>query len=285
MAWGRLCVCAFDLQVLHYCFLILQGQPLRDSVVAALANHEAVRFVRVERALEGEIAAGLCFRTVEVTTPTYWAAGGMLAFAGMLWEDFTNTGVPEVPRYSVTHKLGTGATSIVYCAMPQGVASGESGGADGAGGAGAGSRQGVRAYIAVKTARPGMEACLSEERVLLQRVEDFDKLRRVVRIASDVEALDNMPLSPSRGRAPKGPSSAAPAAPATLCLVPVCRHFKHYCVGGPHFSLHHALQFLEGLEAIHSAGLVHRDCRPSNIMVDPDGDLIVGDLGFAVEVR
>ncbi len=284
MAWGRLCVCALDLQVLHYCFLILQGQPLRDSVVAALANHEVVMFVRVERAKEADTAAGLCFHTVEVTAPTGWTTGGMSTLAGMLWEDFTNTGVPEVLGYSVTHKLGTGATSIVYCAVSQAVPSGESGGAAGAGGAGAGAGDGsdVGPFIAVKTARPRMGACLMEERAVLERVAPFDKLRRVVRIACGVEASVHSPSSPSHGRGTR--PSAGAAVPATLCLVPVCNHFKH-SVGGPHFSLRHALQFLEGLEVIHSANLVHRDCRASNIMVNPNGDLIVGDLGFAVEVR
>jgi serine/threonine protein kinase len=41
------------------------------------------------------------------------------------------------------------------------------------------------------------------------------------------------------------------------------------------------LQVLDGLEAIHAAGLVHRDVKPSNILIDLQGRAIVVDFGLA----
>ncbi len=42
-----------------------------------------------------------------------------------------------------------------------------------------------------------------------------------------------------------------------------------------------ASQFLAGLEAIHAAGLVHRDVKPENIMLTRSGRVVVMDFGLA----
>ncbi len=41
-------------------------------------------------------------------------------------------------------------------------------------------------------------------------------------------------------------------------------------------------QVLAGLEAVHGAGVVHRDLKPGNLLVTPEGDLRILDLGLAL---
>lgn len=42
------------------------------------------------------------------------------------------------------------------------------------------------------------------------------------------------------------------------------------------------LEVLAGLSAAHAAGVLHRDVKPSNILIAPDGRAVLGDFGIAV---
>src|SRR3954451_5986750 len=40
------------------------------------------------------------------------------------------------------------------------------------------------------------------------------------------------------------------------------------------------LQVLDGLTAVHSAGVLHRDVKPGNVLFGPDGDAVLADFGI-----
>lgn len=43
-------------------------------------------------------------------------------------------------------------------------------------------------------------------------------------------------------------------------------------------------QILCGLEHLHTQGIVYRDCKPENILLDDHGHVRISDLGLAVEI-
>ena len=42
-------------------------------------------------------------------------------------------------------------------------------------------------------------------------------------------------------------------------------------------------QLVEAVSAIHAAGMLHRDLKPNNVLVDPDGRVVVLDFGLAMD--
>lgn len=55
-----------------------------------------------------------------------------------------------------------------------------------------------------------------------------------------------------------------------------------FCVCVSH--LRYFCQLLDGLEYLHSQGIVHKDIKPGNLLLTTDGALKISDLGVA-EVR
>ncbi|XP_059488866.1 G protein-coupled receptor kinase 2 isoform X2 [Neocloeon triangulifer] len=79
-----------------------------------------------------------------------------------------------------------------------------------------------------------------------------------------------------------------------LCLVLTIMNggdlkFHIYNMGGdPGFDLNRArfysAEVLCGLEHLHAVGIVYRDCKPENILLDDHGHVRISDLGLAVEI-
>eukprot|EP00434_Breviolum_minutum_P038143 symbB.v1.2.033826.t1/scaffold4256.1/size42321/3 len=60
----------------------------------------------------------------------------------------------------------------------------------------------------------------------------------------------------------------------------LCKAIKCNCLGEVHKPLI-AHQILRALKYIHSAGVMHRDLKPGNILLDRSGQVLVGDFGLA----
>lgn len=58
--------------------------------------------------------------------------------------------------------------------------------------------------------------------------------------------------------------------------------------GEPGFDLlrarFYAAEVVCGLEHLHQQGIVYRDCKPENILLDDYGHVRISDLGLAVEI-
>ena len=52
-------------------------------------------------------------------------------------------------------------------------------------------------------------------------------------------------------------------------------------IGGLFLSIRYFVQVIEGLEYLHSNGIVHKDIKPGNLLITQDEILKITDLGVA----
>jgi serine/threonine protein kinase len=61
-----------------------------------------------------------------------------------------------------------------------------------------------------------------------------------------------------------------------ILMAPVAHRFRVN-----HFTRRHGRQLVAAVQALHAAGFVHRDIRPSNILCQDDGSVLLIDFAFA----
>ena len=151
-------------------------------------------------------------------------------------------------RYLLEHELGRGAMGTVWAARDEV----------------------LRREVAVKEVRPPATVTSAEERRL--RARTLGEACAAARITSD-SALTVYDV------VDEGPSSyivMERLSGRTLA--------DRLAVSGPLSQREAAvmgMRLLEALEAAHAAGVVHRDVKPSNVLIEDDGRVVLGDFGIA----
>src|SRR5262245_10310398 len=81
----------------------------------------------------------------------------------------------------------------------------------------------------------------------------------------------------------QGPIRDAPGAPATPRSVPATMTGSSIQAGSTYFDRVARLiaEVADGLEYAHEHGVIHRDVKPSNLLLSPDGRLSINDFGLA----
>ncbi|MGP1347489.1 MAG: protein kinase domain-containing protein [Phycisphaerales bacterium] len=190
-------------------------------------------------------------------------AASMLGGAGLI----TNEPMPRIAGFEVISEIGRGGMSVVYAARQRSL----------------GGR-----VVALKVLPPAVRLSDRARRRFLDEARAIARFRHrhIVPIyevidqpnvcAYAMELIDGPPLSSlifdatwSKGDPGDGavalPAGCDPRDPAFVCRV--------------------GAQIARALQAVHEAGLVHRDVKPSNILIRGDGTPLLSDFGLVREVE
>jgi len=122
------------------------------------------------------------------------------------------------------------------------------------------------------------------KRLLLNRLDDDDALRRFLREVELGQALDHPSLVRILDSGTHDDDYGRPRPFFAMELVEGKSLRKILETEGPlsePFLRRVAIQVADGLAALHSADIVHRDVKPGNVMIAADHDVKLGDLGIA----
>ena len=151
--------------------------------------------------------------------------------------------VPHVPGYEIVGLLGRGGCGTVYVA----------------------TQQGLSRKVALKVLSSEALPSKSMRRRFLREAQALASVRHpgVVEILAfqgdgvvPFLAMELLPGGTLRNRIDRAPLGL-----------------------GPEVSLRLARELLEALDALHEAGMIHRDVKPTNVLYREDGQAVLGDLG------
>ncbi len=149
-----------------------------------------------------------------------------------------------IGQYQVREEIGSGGMATVYRAW----------------------QPGVEREVAIKVLPPQF----MDDPVLLAR------FHREAGIASRLQHPRILPIF-DYGEADGQPFLVMPFMPTTLA--------ERIASNGKGMKieevLHYASQIAEGLDYLHKQGIVHRDFKPSNVLIDESGDVYLTDFGIA----
>lgn len=155
----------------------------------------------------------------------------------------------EIAGYRILEELGRGAEGVVYRAESPGVGK----------------------PVALKVFPPEQEA--RYERAL-------ETYRALERVRQESGALAHLAEGIAAGALPEGGGFLALAYQASGSLADRVRSEGPLA---PEVALGLTSEVLRGLEALHGAGLCHRDVKPQNVLLDAEGRAVLGDFGLVSE--